>query len=245
MHMHRVKKLLRPAFHLLPPRVRFVAKRLVYNYSDLALWTFKNPLDREITRMEWRTERRPIAELQGFPELGKSAWRGLESLGYEMVRQYRPKVVVELGTYVGLSALAMGLALHHLGEGGKLYAVDTWEGDKHVAYSHGESIYRTFLERRAQLGLDEVIVPLRMTFDEAREQVPAPIDLLHIDGLHTWEAVNHDFDSYRPLVRPDGIVLFHDVNTFYMDMRRFWSIVSVRYTSHMVPYSHGLGILRV
>jgi predicted O-methyltransferase YrrM len=109
----------------------------------------------------------------------------------------------------------------------------------------GRMVYRTFLSRRAHLGLDSVIVPLRMTFDEARYKVPDQIDLLHIDGLHTWEAVNHDFEMYGPLVRPGGLVLFHDVNADFEGMRRFWRMVSGRYVNHMVPYSSGLGIIRV
>jgi hypothetical protein len=28
-------------------------------------------------------------------------------------------------------------------------------------------------------------------------------------------------------------------------MRRFWKEVSSRYTSHLIPYSNGLGIIRI
>ena len=157
---------------------------------------------------------------------------------------YRPKVVVELGTDMGLSALAMGLALRDLNEGGKLFAVDTWQGDDYSGRYRAD-VYRTFLERRARLGLDAVIVPMRMTFDEARDKVPDKIDLLHVDRLHTWDAVNHDFGTYRPLVRSGGLVLFHNVNTGYEDMRRFRKEISGRYMSNIIPYSNGLGIVRV
>ena len=59
-------------------------------------------------------------------------------------------------------------------------------------------MYSTFLSRREQLGLGSTIVPLKMYFDDARDQVATPIDLLHIDGLHTWEAVNHDLQTFGP-----------------------------------------------
>jgi O-antigen biosynthesis protein len=131
-----------------------------------------------------------------------------------------------------------------LNEGGKLFAIDSWQGDQHSG-RYSDDVYRTFLDRRTRLGLDAVIVPMRMTFDEAREKVPDKIDLLHIDGLHTWDAVNHDFGTYRPLVRSGGLVLFHDVNTGYEDMRCFWKEISGRYMSHLIPYSNGLGIIRV
>lgn len=38
-----------------------------------------------------------------------------------------------------------------------------------------------------------------------------PIDVLHIDGDHSYEAVDSDYEMYSPLVRPGGLVLVHDV----------------------------------
>jgi predicted O-methyltransferase YrrM len=37
------------------------------------------------------------------------------------------------------------------------------------------------------------------------------IDLLFIDGDHTYEGVSQDFAMYGPLVRPSGLIAFHDV----------------------------------
>lgn len=38
-----------------------------------------------------------------------------------------------------------------------------------------------------------------------------PLDLLFIDGDHAYEAVKADFANYRPLVRPGGLIVFHDI----------------------------------
>ena len=38
-----------------------------------------------------------------------------------------------------------------------------------------------------------------------------PIDLLFIDGDHTYVGVKMDFEMYRPLVRKGGIIAFHDI----------------------------------
>jgi predicted O-methyltransferase YrrM len=201
------------------------------------------PLSREILRLEFSKSKKPLEKLDGFAELDSSAWQGLQALAYQLVLRYRPKVIVELGTHMGLSALAMGLALKEIGEGGLLYAVDSWEGDPQAGH-FGDEVYRKFLERREQLGLGSTIVPLKMYFDEAKDKVATPIDLLHIDGLHTWDAVSHDWETFGPLVRPGGLVLFHDVNTFYLEVAKFWSGLRKSWESHTVPYSHGLGILR-
>jgi len=37
------------------------------------------------------------------------------------------------------------------------------------------------------------------------------VDLLHIDGDHTYEGVKQDWEMYSPLVNQDGIVVFHDI----------------------------------
>ena len=201
--MSRTGDLARPVVMSLPPGVQDIIYRTYYTKSQILLWPFKNKLNHEVTRLEWRKSDRNLGELLAFPEMANSSWRGLGSLGFEFVRHNRPRIIVELGSFVGFSAFAMGLALHGLREGGKLYALDTWQGDGHTG-TYPEDVYRTFLNRRSHLGLESTIVPLRMTFDEARDKVPDQIDLLHIDGLHTWEAVNHDFDTYGPLVRPGG-----------------------------------------
>jgi predicted O-methyltransferase YrrM len=227
---------------ILPTKARQFIRKASWAVS--LRWPLKNELGRELTALERSKSEMNLAPLQDFPELKESAWRGLASLGYEIIRHYRPAVVVELGTYVGQSALAMGLALRNVGEGGRIYAVDTWLGDEQNGYYAGQ-VYQVFLDRVSKLGLDSVIVPLRMTFDEARQNVPRAIDLLHIDGLHTWEAVTHDWETYVPLVRPGGLVMFHDVNTWYPDMRRFWRSMAKRYEGYLIPYSHGLGVIRV
>jgi predicted O-methyltransferase YrrM len=37
------------------------------------------------------------------------------------------------------------------------------------------------------------------------------VDFLFIDGDHTYEGVKRDFEMYSPLVRPDGLIVFHDI----------------------------------
>lgn len=37
------------------------------------------------------------------------------------------------------------------------------------------------------------------------------LDLLFIDGDHTYEGVKKDFEDYGPLVRPGGLIAFHDI----------------------------------
>ena len=84
-----------------------------------------------------------------------------------------------------------------------------------------------------------------MTFEEASKQVKTSIDLLHVDGLHTFKAVSYDFKCFRHLLAPGAIVLFHDVYTSFPEMRLFWTLMARRYPSYLIPYSHGLGVLQI
>jgi predicted O-methyltransferase YrrM len=49
------------------------------------------------------------------------------------------------------------------------------------------------------------------------------IDMLFIDGDHTYEGVKMDWEMYSQLVRPGGLVVFHDVAGNYEDtqVKRF------------------------
>jgi predicted O-methyltransferase YrrM len=55
---------------------------------------------------------------------------------------------------------------------------------------------------------------------------PAGLDLLFIDGDHSYDGVHSDFAMYGPLVKPDGLIAFHDID-YSDDVRRFWDEVKV------------------
>ena len=92
-----------------------------------------------------------------------------------------------------------------------VYAIDTWEGDEQAGF-YGEEVYskvNTYAEvnhkQRARL--------LRCKFDDAVKQFEDnSIDLLHIDGLHTYEAVKHDWKTWLGKLKHGGTVLLHDWN---------------------------------
>lgn len=175
-----------------------------------------------------------------------SAWLGHIPFAFWLVAIQRPKVLVELGTHNGASYSAFCQAIATLGLDTNAYAVDTWAGDPHAGH-YGEEVFdelSAYLEPR--YGTFSRLI--RSTFDDALPQfADGSIDLLHIDGCHTYEAVRHDFESWRPKLSNRAIVLFHDTEVRHGDFGvwRFWAEVRQDYPSFNFLHHHGLGVLAV
>lgn len=180
------------------------------------------------------------------PWLPVTAWHGhIPFLGV-LFRSLRPTAYVDLGVHFGASLIAAAHADLQYEVKSSLFGVDTWEGDEHAGIYNGEAMYAD-LQKHFSEGFPRVAL-LRSTFDEARSKFEdGSVDLLHIDGFHTYEAVRHDFETWKSAMSDKGVVLFHDIAVYKKDfgVHRLWSELKQEYPSLAFSHSHGLGVLFV
>jgi len=128
----------------------------------------------------------------------------------------------------------------------RCYAVDTWQGDEQAGF-YGEEVFEQ-VRRHNDQAYGDFSQLLRMTFNEALGHfAEGEIDLLHIDGCHTYDAVRHDYESWLPKMSARGVMVFHDINVREgsFGVWRFWNERRSEFPYFEFSHEHGLGILAV
>jgi hypothetical protein len=204
-----------------------------------------DPLETETLRYLWTPDLDPLFWRPGRIGVG-SAWYGHVPFAHWIVGAVKPRTLVELGTHNGVSYSAFCEAVVRSGLDTCCYAVDTWLGDDHARH-YGEEVYLDFRRfHDSRYGAFSHL--LRCTFDDALcYMLDAGLDLLHIDGFHTYEAVKHDFESWCNKLSDCAVVLFHDTNVRERDFGvwRFWEEIRTKFPSFEFLHGYGVGVLAV
>ena len=157
-------------------------------------------------------------------------WHGHLNFVFSLIEVCRPKKVVELGVFRGDSLSAMSQACRDLGlTHTEIIGVDTWAGDSTTG-TYGEEVYAVVKDFFDTTFPSTVLI--RSLFSQAFTKIDnSSVDILHIDGLHTYDAVKEDFTTWLPKLSDSGIVLFHDISVMNGDfgVYKFWKEVKDLY----------------
>ena len=179
------------------------------------------------------------------PKLKFAYWEGHRDFAYDLLQFVRPERLVELGSQYGCSLFSFCQAVRDFKLNTEINAVDMWSGDIGAEIT-GEEVY-ALVQKTAATYYPEVNLHLfQMCFDDARTNfADNSIDILHIDGGHTFEDVEHDFTTWLPKLKENGIVLFHDVySPIDQGSCDHWEKTKKEYDCYFdFTHSCGLGIL--
>ncbi|MBV9927205.1 MAG: class I SAM-dependent methyltransferase [Acidobacteria bacterium] len=186
--------------------------------------------------------------LQHPVRLAPSTWIEHVPFAMYLVDALRPRVFVELGVYHGVSYCAFCQAVAELGTGTECYGVDTWRGDPQNGF-FGDELLEELRRHHDPLYCDFSRL-VQSDFDSASGRfADGSVDLLHIDGFHTYEAVRKDFETWLPKMSRRGVVLFHDTHVREQDFGvwKLWDEVKAGYSGrhYEVSFGCGLGLVAV
>jgi len=166
-----------------------------------------------------------------------SAWKGHRNFAEWLVTQYQHPSIVELGVDYGYSTFVFANALMNNQSSGKIYGIDLFQGDDHAGF---RDTYSDVIKNIEVNKLSNIEI-IKGEFTDQSMKWKTPIDILHIDGLHTYEAVKNDFTNWSKYVKSDGIVIFHDVCIPYFTVNKFFRELGNGYKLYFT-HSAGLGI---
>lgn len=156
----------------------------------------------------------PYSQLKEVLPYDNHGWYANSKQLKKLIKDYRPKVVIEVGCWLGKSTRHIA---KHLPRGGKVYAVDHWLGS--IEHQPGQFahcrelpiLYDQFLSNVIHAQLTDKIIPVRMASVEAEKALShLTPDLIYIDASHETEAVYQDLTVWYPHVKGHGILCGDD-----------------------------------
>ena len=130
--------------------------------------------------------------------------------------------VIEIGSWMGASTCFLAAGLK--GPAAKIQAVDNFQGlstcgedaawyRRHFQKLGASSTLEIFQGNFAALGLAALAEPVVSDSLAAAQKLAArrgAIDLIFIDGDHSYEACKADIGAWAPFVKRGGVIAFHD-----------------------------------
>lgn len=166
----------------------------------------------------------PFEGFQPVPDTKLEGWNGDREILPALVNETKPKLLIEVGSWMGQSCVNFARAVKRLNLDCTVLAVDTWLGSaehwldpnirpKLELVNGRPSIYNRFLTNVINAEVDDVVLPLPMPSLIASNFLKAfklSADLIYIDGSHDQNDVYNDLQAYWELLNNGAVIVGDD-----------------------------------
>ena len=164
-------------------------------------------------------------DLELLPE-DLQGWNGTSSLFSDLILKIKPRIIVEVGTWKGQSAINMAKVVKDSTIDCKIFCIDTWLGsiefittmkdtpERNLLYKNGyPQVYYQFLSNVIHNECEDIITPIPNTSVNGAKFLKfnkiSP-DLIYLDASHEEEDVYNDLTHYFTLLKPSGTIFGDD-----------------------------------
>jgi len=119
--------------------------------------------------------------------------------------------ILEIGSWKGKSTMLLARGSMK-NSNSKVYAVDTFEGTKENSMKKIDT-FEDFKENIKKANVENLVIPLVGFSSDICKKFKEPIEILFIDGDHSYEGVLGDIDNWAPKIISGGWILFHDTSS--------------------------------
>lgn len=149
---------------------------------------------------------------------------------FRVVKRLNPKTIVEIGTANGGTLFLFA----NVANPEIIISIDLPHGSFGGGYSFGKIPLYKSLGKKGVTKLIKANSHSNSTFNKLKKGLEnRQVDILFIDGDHTYEGVSKDFQMYSPLVKKGGIVAFHDIvihdKSSGCEVSKFWKEIKKSY----------------
>jgi hypothetical protein len=124
-------------------------------------------------------------------------------------------VIVEIGSYLGRSAVFLADAIRREGKKIDLVCIDVWPAE-YTRWDgtniQGRFMFDDFMGNVRAADLQFIIEPFRGTSLQMSKEIDNGLAAVFIDADHSYESVRDDIAAWLPKVRPGGVLAGHDFN---------------------------------
>lgn len=156
-------------------------------------------------------------------------WGGKSKIFGDLIKKYKPRNILELGSFLGDSTITMAKLLKKYEIDGYIVTVDTWlgsqehwlktKGDYLHLYDNFEygisTLYNKCVTNIIKSDVEDFIVPFPTTTSTAYDilyELGLKFDMIYMDADHNENVLYSDLNKYYKLLNEKGVIFGHDIN---------------------------------